>query len=77
MKSLISRNVYAFSENAVFSYTLFGTSHTGVPDFEINDCLVMAVPKVDIGPKDLSNYLCLIVEKKKLYKLRTKHGMMQ
>jgi len=38
----------------------------------------MAVPKVDRGPTDPPNIICLVVEKKnKLYKLGTKHGMIK
>ncbi|KAL4136182.1 hypothetical protein QTP88_007746 [Uroleucon formosanum] len=55
------------------------TSHAAVLDLEVNDCVViMAVPKVDRGPTDPPNIICLVVEKKnKLYKLGTKHGMIK
>ena len=38
----------------------------------------MAVPKVDRGPTDPPNIICLVVDKKnKLYKLGTKYGMIK
>jgi len=39
----------------------------------------MAVPEVVRGPKDPTNIICLVVEKRnnKLYKLGTKHGMIK
>ncbi|KAF0702823.1 KRAB-A domain-containing protein 2-like, partial [Aphis craccivora] len=61
-----------------FAEKMLQTSHAAVLDFEVNDCVVMAVPKVDRGPTDPPNIICLVVEKKnKLYKLGTKHGMIK
>ncbi|XP_008188371.2 uncharacterized protein LOC103310808 [Acyrthosiphon pisum] len=61
-----------------FAEKMLQTSHAAVLDLEVNDCVVMAVPKVDKGPTDPPNIICLVVEKKnKLYKLGTKHGMIK
>ncbi|KAL4119989.1 hypothetical protein QTP88_012739 [Uroleucon formosanum] len=66
---------------AVMSCQCLGhvTSHAAVLDLEVNDCELMAVPKVDRGgPTDPPNIICLVVEKKyKLYKLGTKHEMIK
>ncbi|CAI6362175.1 unnamed protein product [Macrosiphum euphorbiae] len=47
-----------------FAENMLQTSHAAVLDLEVNDCVVMAVPKVDRGPTDPPNIICLVVEKK-------------
>ncbi|KAL5244668.1 hypothetical protein ACI65C_012078 [Semiaphis heraclei] len=51
-----------------FAEKMLQTSHAAVLDLEVNDCVVMAVPKVDRGPTDPPNIICL---------LGTKHGMIK
>jgi len=44
----------------------------------INNCIVFGVPKVDRGPTDPPNIICVIKEQKEkgLYKLGTKYGLL-
>lgn len=46
-------------------------------DFEINDSVIIAVLKVDRRPTDPPNIVCIVVEKKKLYKLGDTHGVVK
>ncbi|XP_060848321.1 KRAB-A domain-containing protein 2-like [Rhopalosiphum padi] len=54
-------------------------SQTRVPDLQIGDCVLITVPKVDLGPSDPANVIAVIVNQNehKLHQLGTQYGLVK
>ncbi|XP_008178550.1 KRAB-A domain-containing protein 2-like [Acyrthosiphon pisum] len=53
-------------------------SNAVIPEFKINDCITISVPKVDRGPSDPARVIAVIIEEKnEMYKIGTTHGLIK
>jgi len=53
-------------------------SNAVIPEFKINDCITISVPKVDRGPSDPARVIAVIIEEKnEMYKVGTTHGLIK